>query len=182
MSLTSRTHAEDGRRVARLSFRNLTGDPLRLFLPPEPFRAGISDFWTWAGDGEWTYESTPHPHGYAINEGDFPLLDRGAVVVLSQRITLASVVPGRRAPGSRPELRRRPGLSSGCEARVRWTYANRGTRWPGGSPTLDGLTLPLFGGGDIPLLWTGSLTVEGVWTIPPDPPLEASPPSGARQH
>ena len=49
---------------------------------------------------------------------------------------------------------------------VTWTYENDITRWEGGAQTLDGVTEPLFGGEEIPHIWTGELVVRTGWVVP----------------
>lgn len=50
--------------------------------------------------------------------------------------------------------------------RVSYTYENTVTRWEGGIRTVDGPTQAVFGGGPIPHIWTGKLTVDANWTLP----------------
>ena len=148
-------------RTVALRFRNTSNAPIRIYLPrSEPFRAGLSTIFFSAGGAQFS-EPEPRPHGYAITEIDFPLLAPGEEQVFEQTFTLDPMVPG---PGTKTA--RRPGFESGVSAKVRWVYENKLVRWPGGAKTLDGPSNTLFGGGDIPHIWTGTLTVESGWVVP----------------
>lgn len=58
------------------------------------------------------------------------------------------------------------GLRRGRHGAGTLGLGNQITRWEGGVQTLDGPTKALFGGGDIPHIWTGRLVVETSWTLP----------------
>lgn len=148
-------------RTVRLHVRNLTATATRIFMPrAEEFRAGASTVSFQAGAAFFTAPE-PRPHGYVISEADFPVLAPGERRTFTQAFTLDPHTPG---AGGAPQ--RRPGFAPGTPVRVRWTLRNERTRWPGGVQTLDGVTTPLFGGGDIPGLWTGELTATLAWTAP----------------
>jgi hypothetical protein len=151
---------KDRMRDAVLRFRNVSTQPVRFYLPRgEAFRAGISTLRFQAGDGIFI-EPEPQPHGVVIDEADFPLLAPGEEKTFAQPFTLDPVPPG---PGT--QTARRAGFEDGKTARVSWTYENKITRWEGGQQTLDGPTKTLFGGKDIPYIWTGELTVQASWLV-----------------
>ncbi|MBX3131168.1 MAG: hypothetical protein KF718_30900 [Polyangiaceae bacterium] len=148
-------------RTAVLRFRNLTSAPLRLYLPTaEPFRAMISTLYFYAEGGAPLSVPEPRPHGYVITERDFPLLAAGETRDFTQSFTLDPLS----ASGTLPE--RLTGFEPGRPLFVRWFYENSIRRWEGGATTLDGVTKPLFDGGDIPHIWTGKLVAEMPWTAP----------------
>lgn len=147
-------------RTARLRFRNLTAEPLRIYMPPEPFRATISTLFFTPREGRPLFEPEPRPHGVVIGEEDFPLLGPGQSREFTQTFTLDPFQPG--GPGTA----RRPGFEAGKSVEIRWIYKNRIRQWKGGAQTLDGPTKTLFGGGDIPHIWLGELTVTWTWTVP----------------
>jgi hypothetical protein len=147
-------------RTAVLRFHNVSQAPVRFYLPrAEAFRAGLSTLLFQAGDHLFA-EPDPQPHGIVIEEDDFPLLAPGEAKSFEQSFTLDPMQPG---PGTRTA--RRPGFEDGKTVRVSWTYQNEIVRWAGGQLTLDGPTKTLFGGKDIPFIWTGKLTVEASWVI-----------------
>lgn len=148
-------------RSIRLHFRNATDAPLRLYLPPDPFRFNISSV-VFAPEGAPPLlVPEPRPHGYMITEKDFLLLAPREERVVTQSFSIDPMVPG---PGTRTA--RRPGFEEGRRVPVRWTYENRITSWPGGVATFDGVTKPLFGGGPVPHLWTGEIRAQFTWTVP----------------
>ncbi|MBI4705683.1 MAG: hypothetical protein HY744_31715 [Deltaproteobacteria bacterium] len=151
-------------RAAKLHFRNVGRDPLRFYLPrSEPFRANISTLsFTPEGNARPLVVPEPRPHGYEVTEADFHLLAPGEERVFAQPFTLDQFVPG---PGQGTE--RRAGFEPGTVVRVRWVYENEIRRWEGRRLTLDGPTRELFGGGDIPWIWTGKLAAELAWKVPP---------------
>lgn len=121
-----------------------TGDrPRRIYmLGPEVFRAMISDLRVLAPDGTVAMsQPEPHPHGYLPTEADFPLIAAGTQQKFTQSLQLDPAL----APGT---------------ITIVWEYENEVTRMPGGLQTLDGITKPLFGGGDIPDIWVGELTAR----------------------
>jgi len=148
-------------RTARLTVHNLDTVPLRLYLPvADAFRWSISTL-EFGAAGDSFVVPEPRPHGYVVTERDFPLLAPGERRTFTQTFTIDPLVPGGSATPQR-----RPGFAPGTVVPVRWTLANHITRWPGGAQTLDGVTAPLFGGGDIPAIWTGEVSVEARWTVP----------------
>lgn len=150
-------------RTATLHFKNVSKQPLRCYLPlGEVFRANISTLVFAPQGAPHVVVPEPHPHGYVVTERDFHLIAPGASVTFEQPFTIDPFLPG---PGNRIE--RRPGFEPGKQVPVRWTYENSITRWKGGVMTFDGPTRELFGGKEIPFIWTGELTVRGTWTAPP---------------
>lgn len=150
-------------RRALLHFRNVGQEPVRVYLPNgESFRANISTLFFTPEVGRPLFVPEPHPHGYVVTEADFHLLAPGERRTFTQPFTIDPFVPG---PGL--QSRRLEGFAPGRPVRVRWTYENAIRRWPGGAQTLDGPTKTLFGGLDIPHIWTGELAVELAWTAPP---------------
>ena len=148
-------------RTVKLRFRNTTAQPMRIALPQfEPFRSHVSDLSFTSATGSRFFEPQPRPHGYVLTELDFPEIAPGEEKVFTQSFTLDPVVPGGAGQA------RRPGFERGTSVAIVWTYQNSGTSRPGGVPTLDGVTKPLFGGGLIPGIWTGKLEARGIWTIP----------------
>jgi hypothetical protein len=147
-------------RAAILHFRNVSEDPIRIFLPQsEPFRGGQSTLYFGSGDQAFMAPE-PRPHGYSISEIDFPLIAPGEEKTFEQPFTIDPMKPG---PGTRTE--RRAGFEDGKTVKVRWSYSNDLVRWPAGKPTLDGPTKTVFDGKDIPHIWTGKLSVEASWTV-----------------
>lgn len=147
-------------RVAVLHFHNVSSQPVRIYLPRgEAFRAGLSTLHFRAGDAV-LVEPEPLPHGVVIEEADFPLIAPGEERTFEQTFTLDPMQPGKGTSTAR-----RRGFEDGVTARVTWTYQSSVTRWAGGKMTLDGPTKTLFGGEDIPHLWTGKLSVQADWVI-----------------
>lgn len=128
-----------------LEFRNLSQDDLRIYLVDPPiFRALQSDLAILAPDGKFLdSQPEPHPHGYVVGERDFPQIAPGATLRFTQPLTL------------KPKL----GEALSDDLQIRWTYRNKIDAWPGGTQTLDGPTKSLFGGGRIPGIWLGELTL-----------------------
>jgi len=148
-------------RTLELRFRNLTDGPLRIYLPRgEAFRANISTVVLSTEAGAFLSIPEPRPHGYVVGEEDFPLIEPGETLTATQSFTLDPFARGGGATA------RRPGFEEGTAVSVRWTYRNSIRRWEGGAPTLDGRTKQLFGGEDIPHIWTGELAVRTRWTVP----------------
>jgi len=139
---------ELSREQAILRFESRSDAPLRIYLPASaPFRGGISTVRITVEDGRALFFPEPRPHGYVVGEDSFPLLAPGERFEAAQPLALDGVEPGRKVT-------------------VDWTYENRITRWPGGRPTMDGPTRELFGGGDIPHIWTGRLALTRSWMLP----------------
>ncbi len=148
-------------RVLELEFTNTSAEPLRIYMPAsEPFRAGISSV-VIVGTDAVIAVPEPRPHGYVVTEKDFPLLQPGQSLRFEQSFTLDPM-----SAGAGTQTKRRDGFASGTHATIHWTYKNTITRWQGGVPTFDGRTQQLFGGGDIPYIWTGKLELSAPWTIP----------------
>lgn len=149
-------------RTANLHFRNVSAEPLRIYLPvSDAFRFSISTITLSPASGPPLTVPTPRPHGYVVTEADFHLLQPNESRNFAQQFTIDPF-----APGGGLKSVRRTGFESGSSVQVRWTYENSIERWQGGSQTLDGPTKRLFDGGDIPYIWTGSLTVAQGWTVP----------------
>ena len=147
-------------RTAVLRFHNVSKEPVRFYLPrAEAFRSGLSTVIFRAGDKLFA-EPEPHPHGIVIEEDDFPLLAPGEEKTFEQSFTLDPM-----QPGAGTQTARRPGFEDGKSVQVTWSYSNEIVRWAGGQLTLDGPTKTLFGGKDIPFIWTGKLTVEASWVV-----------------
>ena len=149
-------------RTASLGFRNIGSEPVRVYLPNgETFRAGISTLSFTPEGAPPLFVPNPHGHGYVVTEADFHLLAPGESRSFPQRFTIDPFPPrGSLAPT------RLPGFEPGRPIRVRWTYRNQIRRWEGGRQTFDGPTKALFGGADIPHIWTGELSAELAWTAP----------------
>ena len=148
-------------RTAVLRFKNASDKPLRLYLPQsEAFRANISSLILAPEGAPPLFVPEPRPHGYVVTEKDFPLLKPGEGRAFTQRFTIDPF-----ARGGRTE--RRAGFEPGKKVPVSWTYENAIRQWKGGQRTLDGPTGELFGGKEIPFIWTGKLTAKASWTAPP---------------
>jgi hypothetical protein len=148
-------------RTAVLHFRNVGTGPVRFYLPNgEAFRAGISTLVFDPDAAPAHVVPEPQPHGYVVTEADFHLLEPGAETSFEQPFTIDPFPPGDGDPA------RLAGFESGSTVPVRWTYENSLTRWEGGWQTLDGVTQPLFGGEEIPHIWTGQLAVRMEWQVP----------------
>jgi len=128
-----------------LRFRNISSEPVRIYMLPEAFRALQSLFKVSEADsGKLVFMAPePRPHGIVVDEKDFPLIPPGEELTFTQSLALAD---------SR--------LGDGGSFVLRWTYQNKVESWSGGAETLDGTTKPLFGGGLIPHIWLGRLDVE----------------------
>lgn len=135
-----------------LEFRNDSDDDLRVYLiDSPPFRALQSDLAVLAADGKFlASQPEPHPHGYVVTERDFPAIPAGGVQRFSQPLRLD-----------------REQLGAGGDLQVRWTYRNKIDSWAGGVQTLDGPTRPLFGGGLIPGIWLGELSLTAPLRVTP---------------
>jgi hypothetical protein len=134
--------------TARLWFKNDGAEKARIYLiRSEAFRfpqstLELPDRSTSGGPAPMP---PPRPHGYVVTEKDFHLIEPGAEARFEQ--TLAT-----------------RGLKSG-KHRVVWSYSNSITKWAGGAQTLDGPTKRLFGGKEIPFIWTGTVKAESVLEI-----------------
>jgi hypothetical protein len=149
-------------RIAHLNFRNLTPNPLRLFLPEsEPFRANISTIFLLPEGAPPIFVPEPRPHGYIITEKDFHLVDPSAALSFQQSFTID---PFARDGGL--GTARLPGFETGKTVRVNWVYENRISKWPKNQPVFDGPTREIFGGDEIPFIWVGKLTTNLSWTVP----------------
>jgi hypothetical protein len=150
-------------RRLRVTLRNVSDAPLRvLWIRPEPVRAGTSSFLVSVPEGRPLFVPEPRPHGYLIGEDDFVLLAPGQRFEAEQSFSIDPM-----QPGAGTQTARLPGFVAGAAAKISWTFQNATTRFPGGIQTLDGPTKPLFGGGDVPDLWTGKLNCSFEWIIPP---------------
>lgn len=148
-------------RTAALHFRNVGPEPLSLYLPrAEPFRMNISTLIFAPETGRPLLVPEPRPHGYVVTEEDFHLLEPGKTVEFPQRFTIDPFALGGRGSA------RLEGFERGRSVDVSWTYENAIRRWEGGKQTMDGLTRELFGGKDVPWIWTGKLQVRLRWTVP----------------
>ena len=134
-----------------LHFKNVGNDEIRIYLiRSEAFRFGQSSLSLISiKDGKQiTSQPPPRPHGIVIDEEDFHLIKANLESKFTQTLYL-----------NKSEIR------TWGEFIVRWKYSNKITRWPGGKMTLDGPTKELFGGKDIPFIWTGKIEYEGKITI-----------------
>ena len=148
-------------RTARLRFRNIGRDPVRIYLAvSEPFRCNISTLSFAPPSGAPLTVPEPRPHGYVVTERDFHLIEPGKELTFTQPFTIDPFARRGR------NTERRPGFERGSQVAVRWTYENSITRWEGGVETFDGPTKPLFDGKDIPWIWTGKLSVKLTWIVP----------------
>lgn len=148
-------------RTAVLHFRNVGTAPVRFYLPNgEAFRLSISTLRFAPEGAPPLLVPEPHPHGYMVTEADFHLLEPGAEASFDQPFTIDPFRPGGRGPA------RLAGFEAGKTVSVTWSYENSITRWEGGAQTLDGITAPLFGGEEIPHIWTGELVVRTDWLVP----------------
>jgi hypothetical protein len=146
-------------RAFGLRFKNASSHPIRIYMPSsEPFRAGISTLYIMGARGSIAVPE-PRGHGYVVTEVDFPLLAPGETRTFEQPFSLDELADGGR-------FERVKGFEPGTAVRVSWTYENTITRWKAGIQTVDGPTKEVFGGGPIPHIWTGELTVEATWTLP----------------
>jgi hypothetical protein len=149
-------------RTAALHFRNVGSEPLRIYLPvSDAFRFNISTITLSPSSGPPLIVPEPRPHGYVVTEADFHLLQPNEFRAFTQQFTIDPF-----APGGGTATHRRAGFESGNTVQVRWTYENSIQSWQGGTKTLDGPTKQLFDGGNIPYIWTGSLTATQSWTVP----------------
>jgi hypothetical protein len=136
--------------TVRLVFENESAEPMRVYLVrSEPFRAHQCMFALIGPTGEPVGPPLPRPraHGYVVTEADFHRLAPGESRAFEQTLRLD---PEWVSPGS---------------LTVAWTYSNEVTRMPGGIQTFDGVTQPLFGGGEIPGIWTGRLSTRARLTV-----------------
>lgn len=145
-------------RTLVLVFRNTSTKPIRVFMPPEPFRANISSIVLAASGSEPVFEPPPRPHGYRVSEKDFHSIAPLGELRFQQRFTIDPF-------GRGTTTVRRRGFEDGALVDIHWTYENTTTTWPGGANTLDGTTKPLFGGEPVPDLWTGKLSVRAKWRV-----------------
>ncbi|MFA6431272.1 MAG: hypothetical protein WCV91_02675 [Candidatus Margulisiibacteriota bacterium] len=129
-----------------LNFKNYGHEPIRIyFVNGEMFRYGISTLYL-RGEGKnglFVIQPEPRPHGYVVTEKDFNLIDPGKEVSFVQNFYFQKV------DGTKEEF-----------ADLTWVYKNFIKAWPGGKITLDGTTESLFGGGDIPNIWTGEIKCQ----------------------
>jgi hypothetical protein len=139
--------------TVKLHFRNAGKQPLRIYLVvSEAFRFGQSELDLKSANppDRPVAQPPPRPHGYKVTEKDFHLIQPGAKLAFDQTLRLdKTLVTG---PG---------------DYQVVWTYKNKIRRWKGGVQTLDGPTRELFGGKDIPHIWTGSIEAKAVVRVGP---------------
>ena len=127
-----------------LQFRNVTSEPIRTYLVTgEWFRALQSTLFIKSSEGGdiLSMQPEPQPHGIVVGEEDFHLIEPNSEVTFIQTLHL------------------RPELGDGGTLWVEWTYENQVERWEGGRMTMDGPTVELFGGEDIPYIWLGTVSV-----------------------
>ena len=131
--------------TAQLHFSNVGSSPIRIFIVrTEIFRALISSLRVRRASTREviSLQPEPHPHGYVVTEQDFFLIEPGSEQVFTQSLIITEQ------------------MSQAGELVVEWIYENRSRSWPGGIQTMDGITQPLFGGGDISHIWVNRLTVS----------------------
>ncbi len=125
----------------KVRFENISDRPVRVYFIENPiFNSFQSAFTVVHKDGTKSFiAEEPQPHGYVVTESDFHLIAPCHSKTFKQKIgnvTLGS--------GSNP-------------AGIEWEYSNTITKWEGGIETLDGKTEALFGGKEIPYIWTGRI-------------------------
>ena len=130
-----------GTLTATLVVHNPGAEERRLYTPPEPFRFPMHDVALWSADDKRQGGPDGHPHGIVIGEEHFLVVRPGGEVRLTGTVPLP------------------PGVVAGRYL-LTWTVKNDLTQWKGGAMTLDGPTRTLFGGGPIPGIWTGRVTVR----------------------
>lgn len=128
----------------RLGFRNVTDQPIRIYLVQgDFFRSFQCSFFLQTPNGKgWLGHISP-PHGYVVTESDFPLIPPKGESWFDHSLGY-----------DRAQIK-------GFEAQTGliWTYSNEVEQWAGGVQTMDGPTQALFGGGKIPFIWKGQVTV-----------------------
>jgi hypothetical protein len=129
-----------------LFFKNSSKEFIRIYLiNSEPFRFGQSTFYLYNKQKQLiTMQPTPRPHGITITDRDFHLIEPGGHIEFSQHLHLNGLEP--------VEL---------GEYLLKWDYENKLKSWAGGVKTLDGITLKLFKGRDIPYIWVGKIEWVG---------------------
>jgi hypothetical protein len=131
--------------VFTLRFANETKKPVRIYLvESEPFRSFQSALRVArASDRKIVdLQPEPRPHGYMVDESDFHLILPGESFSAKQSLSLDPTI-----------------YRAGESYVVTWIYENDVTKWAGGVVTLDGPTKALFGGKEIPYIWTGRSNV-----------------------
>lgn len=114
--------------------------PRRVYILPEHFRSPFHFLWLADASGRQVATMPPSPpHGLEVTEAHFPEIAPGSTLTVQGNFDLPANIPA----GS---------------YRMGWRMRNMLVHaMPGGIQTLDGVTKPLFGGGEIPGIWMGSL-------------------------
>ena len=124
-----------------LVFENVSEKPLHIYYINDPlFGRTQNRFYMIDKHGKryFELEEPPPPHGYVVSENDFYLI----------------------APQSKKRFSVKVVLPIKNPVSVEWVYSNRVTSLKGGARTLDDKTKALFGGIEIPYIWTGSIETE----------------------
>jgi hypothetical protein len=123
-----------------LTIHNQGKTPRRVYVLPEHFRSPFHFLWLADATGAQVATAPPSPpHGIEVTEAHFPEIAAGASLTVQGHFDLPANLPA----GS---------------YRLGWRMRNTLVHaMPGGIQTLDGVTKPLFGGGEIPGIWMGSL-------------------------
>ena len=145
LEITGNTHKEGEEIELGLTFRNDKEEPLRLhFIENENFRFNSSV--TVLKKEDRSPINPPFiapPHGYILSEKDFYMLQPGEELRFQQSLEI-------KEPG---------------EYILVWNYKNEGKVWKGGIETLDGPTVELFNGEEVPNIWVGENSVEKMLEI-----------------
>jgi len=135
MELKERT--EDTLSV-NLIFKNVSQKPLRIYYIDDPlFSRTQNSFYLIDKHGKryFELEEGPPPHGYVVSEKDFYLIEAKHKKQFGTRVAVPVKDP----------------------LALEWVYSNQISSWRGGAQTLDGKTKILFGGREIPYIWSGSI-------------------------
>jgi hypothetical protein len=126
----------------KLWFKNTGAQPRRIYLIQNSFFRSFQSTLTLPKQ----MPPISPPHGYVVTEKDFPEIKAGEEVSFAQPYTVEQNTP----PG---------------EHLLTWEYSNKIDEWKGGAQTLDGPTKSLFGGGKIPGIWLGELSVQATLIV-----------------
>jgi hypothetical protein len=132
-----------------LVIHNVSRVPHRVYVLPEHFRSPFHFVWLRrAADHARVATSPPSPpHGIVVTEAHFPEIPAGGQLEVTGTLALPTDLPAG---------------SYELGWRMRNTLVHQ---WKGGIQTLDGVTAPLFGGGEIPGIWMGSIDAFAPITV-----------------
>jgi hypothetical protein len=134
--------------TATMHVENTTDHPIRiLLLQTEAFRLFNSSLRIWHDKDIVGSDPEPHPHGHMTDENDFVLIAPHKEHAFTQNFYVTKE------------------MAAAGTYDVEWEFANKIKSYPGGVRTFDGMTKPLFGGGDIPDIWLGELSVRRSFTL-----------------